>query len=89
MDVIVYLHPEAARSLRQGSSTGAARDAADAADAFGLRLEPMHPDPTDPRAAGAFVVRAPDPATAASVAERLRACAAVEHVYAKPHDAPP
>jgi hypothetical protein len=89
MDVIVYLHADAARALRHGAPAGPGRDAADAAAAFGLSLEPMHPDATDPGATAVFVVRAPDAASAASLAERLRACAAVEHVYAKPHDAPP
>lgn len=77
------------KSAADASSQPDARRAAEllrVADELGITLEPMHEGAEEPELQTYFTVEVPDAQTAERIAERLRACAAIEAAYLKPTD---
>lgn len=90
IEITVQLSTEVARTLRCGSTRDLESEALlQALGAYGVALQPLHPDAEDPLLTSYYTVSVPDAATADQLLAELRQSVAVEAAYIKPMDEPP
>jgi hypothetical protein len=88
--VVVQTSSHLARELKSEPSPSVQARAVHAIVAgHGLRLEPLHPDTTDPELGSKFFVDTPDQQTAERLRRQIEQLGIVDAVYVKPTEAPP